>query len=171
MLEYDFEESIGCWVALTSHALKRALDAELARENITFRQWEVLAWLAHDGDLSQVELADRLGIEAPTLVGILSRMERDGWLERTPCPIDRRRKRLHPTPRAEAVWNRCVECCRRVRSRATQGMSAEELMRFKVQCERIRRNLEGPDEPVGPAECEPAAGQSVSADVACTSFE
>ena len=72
MLEFDFEESVGYWVCATSHALRRSLDEELARENITFRQWEVLAWIAMSGELSQVELAERLGIEAPTLVGILT---------------------------------------------------------------------------------------------------
>ena len=56
MLEYDFEKSIGYWVASTAHALRRALDVELSRECITFRQWEVLAWIAAEGEQSQVEL-------------------------------------------------------------------------------------------------------------------
>jgi DNA-binding MarR family transcriptional regulator len=144
MIEYDFEDSVGYWVCTTSHALRRALDTELAGEKITLRQWEVLAWIALDGELSQSELAERLGIEAPTLAGILSRMERDGWLERSCCPDDRRKKRLRVTGQAEAVWSRMVECCRRVRRRATRGLSAEELARFKDTCERIRANL-GPE--------------------------
>ena len=88
MLHYDFEDSLGYWVCITSHALRRALNAELTREGISFRQWEVLAWIALEGELSQAQLAERLGIEAPTLVGILDRMERDGWLERVPCVED-----------------------------------------------------------------------------------
>ncbi len=31
MLQYDFDESVGCWIGGTSHAIRRALDAELAR--------------------------------------------------------------------------------------------------------------------------------------------
>ncbi len=140
-LEYDFENSVGCWVALTSHALRRALDAELAREGITFRQWEVLAWITTTEEPSQVELAACLGIEAPTLAGILSRMERDGLLERRCCEEDRRRKRLRVTPQAEAIWNRGAECCRQIRERATRNVSAEELCLFKSICERIRTNV------------------------------
>ena len=142
MLQYDFEESVGYWVTMTSHAMRRAIDLELTKENITLRQFEVLAWIAHEGEPSQVELADRLGIEAPTLAGILNRMERDGWLERHGCPEDRRRKRIRATPKAEAVWARMAECCRRVRVQATAGISDEELAQLKRTCERLRANLE-----------------------------
>jgi MarR family transcriptional regulator for hemolysin len=122
------------------------VDLELAKENITLRQFEVLAWIALEGEQSQVELADRLGIEAPTLAGILNRMERDGWLERYGCLEDRRRKRIRVTPKAEAVWARMAECCRRVRAEATRGISPEELANFKRICEQLRINLE-PDVP------------------------
>lgn len=123
--------------------MRRALNAELVHENITFRQWEVLAWLSYCNDQSQVEMAEKLGVEAPTLAGIISRMERDGWLERNCCPDDRRKKRIKPTARAEAVWTRTVECCKRVRSQATEGISADELATFKRLCSQIRENLCG----------------------------
>lgn len=141
MLQHDFENSVGYWICSTSHALRRALDSELSREGITFRQWEVLAWIAIEGELSQVELAERLGIEAPTLAGILSRMERDGWLDRYSCPKDRRRKLIRATSKAEAVWTRALECCQRVRERATAGVSPEELSQLNATCDRIRQNL------------------------------
>jgi len=142
MLQYDFDQSVGCWVALTAHALRRAMAAQLAKEGITLRQWEVLAWISLEGNLSQSELAERLGIEAPTLVGILDRMERDGWLDRFACCEDRRRKRIRPTEKAEALWVRMVDCARRVRSQATEGFSPEELTLFKKMCERIRTNVD-----------------------------
>ncbi len=132
---------MGCWVTMTTHALRRALSTELTKENITLRQWEVLAWLSFEEDQSQVELAERLGIEAPTLAGILTRMERDGWLERTCCSKDRRKKRIRPTPKAEAVWTRMVECCHRVRERAIEGVPAEDLASLKRTCEAIRQNV------------------------------
>jgi len=160
VLEYDFENSVGYWVCVTSHAMKRALDTELARENITFRQWEVLAWLAMEGELSQVQLAERLGIEAPTLAGILSRMERDGWLERTSCPDDRRKKLIRPTPKVRAVWSRTVACCHRVRERATEGIPPDQLTQFKKTCEQIRANLGSSAERTS---CDGLGGQDLSA--------
>ncbi len=146
MLRHDFEDSVGYWICATSHMLRRALDSELARENITFRQWEVLAWIAMEGELSQVQLAEKLGIEAPTLAGILSRMERDGWLQRSSCSKDRRRKLINATEKAEAVWERALACCRQVRARAVSGISEDELTQLKSICERMRQNLDSPVE-------------------------
>lgn len=142
MLQYDFDESVGCWIALTNQALRRAVAARLADEDITLRQWEVLACLALKGeDVPQVELADMLGIEAPTLVGVLSRMERDEWLTRESCTQDRRRKLIRPTAKAQAVWGRMVDCCHEVRELATRGISGQELAIFQNVCEKIRENL------------------------------
>lgn len=141
MLKYDFEECVGSWVSATSHALRRALDSELSKEGITYRQWAVLAWLSHSDGVSQVELAEQLCIEAPTLAGILSRMERDGWLERTGCTIDRRKKRIRPTAKAAEVWDRMLACCYNIKEKVTQGLSDDELSLFKSVCERIQTNL------------------------------
>jgi MarR family transcriptional regulator for hemolysin len=166
VLQYEFEESLGYWICSTSHAFRRALNAELEKQGITYRQWEVLAWIAFEGELSQVELADRLGIEAPTLVGILDRMERDGWLDRYCCPNDRRRKRIRATDKAESVWARMADCARKVRSIAKDGLSKEELDSLKSTCERIRANLEhAGGAPVGgPATCAVGA-KTTAADV------
>ncbi|MFQ5733329.1 MAG: MarR family winged helix-turn-helix transcriptional regulator [Planctomycetaceae bacterium] len=144
MLQYDFEDSVGCWIAGTSHAVRRAMDAELAKENITYRQWEVLAWLSFAGEQTQAELSDRIGIEAPTLAGVIQRMERDGWLEKSCCTQDRRKKYIRPTPQAEAVWNRMVECCHKIRRKAIDGISPEHLQILKSTCETIRVNLGWP---------------------------
>lgn len=148
MLDYDYENSVGYWVTTTAHAIRRALEAELATERITIRQWEVLTWLSLEGELTQAELAERVCIEAPTLTGILTRMERDGWLERHGCPEDRRCKRIRPTERAEAVWHRIAACGRRTREHAVEGFTPEELQTLKSFCARIRRNLDR-DDPAG----------------------
>lgn len=145
MLKFDFEESVGCWLTLTYQSLRRDMARELAAEGITSRQWEVLCWIAIEGELSQSELSERIGIEAPTLVGILDRMERDGWLERFSCPKDRRRKRMRVTPRAEEEWERISACAKRVRQKAVQGISSDELLLLRSLCERIRSNINGSD--------------------------
>ena len=141
MLEYDWENSVGYWVCMTSVAMRRALTSELSAQNITLRQWEVLVCIVLEGELSQADVADRLGIEAPTLVGILDRMERDGWIERVGCPDDRRRKRIRTTETSALVWNRMAECAHRVREKATRGFHPEELQQLKSLCERLRNNL------------------------------
>ena len=96
---------------------------EVAPHGITYRQSLVLAWLAIEGELSQAELATKMMVEPPTLVGILDRMERDGWITRNSCPSDRRKKLIRATSAAEPVWEKIAEGARRVRALAVEGLS------------------------------------------------
>lgn len=148
MLEYDWENSVGYWVCMTSHSLRRALSARLAEEDMTLRQWEVLASLSAHGTVSQSELAECLGLEPHTIAGILTRMSRNGWLERRCCEEDRRRNLVYPTPKAEAVWSRLSRICNEVRDQAVSGLSKSELAEFQRVCAKIRANLAGPEEVV-----------------------
>lgn len=136
----------------TSHAIRRALSVRLAEEGITLRQWEVLAWLSCDADVSQVELSECMGIEPPTLAGVLRRMERDGWLRRRSCTADRRRNRLEPTEKADEAWQRSLKICQQVREQAVAGFTAAELSLLKKLCAEIRENLSLPDQPCLPCD-------------------
>jgi MarR family transcriptional regulator for hemolysin len=141
VLNFDFEESIGYWLTITTQAYHRAVFEELAPHGITYRQSMVLGWLALEGELSQTELAAKMMIEPPTLVGILDRMERDGWITRQSCPGDRRKKLIRTTAAAEPAWEKIVECAMRVRSRATDGLTDRQLTALKKLLRRIGHNL------------------------------
>lgn len=145
MLEYDFENSIGYFLYAATQCVRQSMNAELAREQITFRQWEVLFSMALLKEPSQSELASLLAIEAPTLAGILTRMERDGWLERVSCDVDRRKKRLRATPKAQAVFQQMVECCKTVRNRMLVDIPEDDLRTVKETCIKICQNLGGKD--------------------------
>ena len=67
MLQYNFDESVGYWVTMASQAIRRVLGQRLSEQDLTLRQWEVLAMLACNPDLSQTQMADRMGIEPATL--------------------------------------------------------------------------------------------------------
>jgi MarR family transcriptional regulator, transcriptional regulator for hemolysin len=146
VLEYDFEESIGYWTCLTARALEQAMNEELAAHGITYQQWQVLAWIALEGDLTQSQLAERLRVEPPTMAGILDRMERSEWICRETDPEDRRRKIVRPMPRVRPVWDRMIACARRIRARATDGLTAAEVARTREALAKILHNLHA-DEP------------------------
>ena len=141
-LEYDFENSIGFWLISSAQAYQRAVNDELAPQGITYRQCQVLCLLSLMGPSSQADLAQRMEIEPPTLVGILDRMERDGWIRREASTDDRRRKMIHATKNAEPVWNRITAVARRVRTRATKGLTATQLDQLKELLEIVRHNLD-----------------------------
>jgi MarR family transcriptional regulator, transcriptional regulator for hemolysin len=140
-LHVDFEDSIGYWLTLATQAYHRAVSDELEPHGITYRQSMVLGWLALEGELSQAELAAKMMVEPPTLVGILDRMERDGWISRHSCPGDRRKKLIRPTAAAEPFWEKIVDCAARVRAQATDGLSERQLATLKKLLRRVLHNV------------------------------
>lgn len=143
MLRHDFQQSIGHWLMLAAKDYERALNAALVPTGITWRQAQVLGWLAYEEELTQTDLAERLAIEAPTLVGILDRMERDGWICRHDCPTDRRKKIIRPTAQAEPVWEKILSCAQGVRASAAKGLAEAERLTLIELLRRVRNNLQG----------------------------
>ncbi|MCY7279660.1 MAG: MarR family transcriptional regulator, partial [Sphingomonas bacterium] len=60
-------ETLPFEIAETAHAIRRAFDRRAAPLGVTRAQWRVLAWLARQPGLRQVELADHLDVEPITL--------------------------------------------------------------------------------------------------------
>ncbi len=141
MLDFDFHNDAGHWICLTAHLYRSVMNDELIPQGITYRQCQVLGWVALEGCLSQVELAQRMNIEPPTLVPILDRMEAEGFLIREKFPGDRRRKIVKPLPAANKIWNKIVRTAKRIRTRATRGMTDQQIQTLKNLLEMVRANL------------------------------
>ncbi len=141
MLQYDFQSSIGYWIFMASRAYERAMQQELVPAGITHRQCQVLCWLSLEGPLSQVDLAERMSIEPPTLVRVLDRMERDGLIARDACPHDRRVKIIRALPRAKPVWKKIVACASRVREKASRHLTPAQIESLKQALGVVLGNL------------------------------
>src|SRR5207245_7605213 len=67
-------------------------------------KWRTLMHLSIAEDaLTQAEIAGRLGVEEPTVVTLLHRLEREAWITRTNSPHDRRCKMVLLGRRAQRV--------------------------------------------------------------------
>ena len=132
---------MGYWLTVTTQAYHRALQNELTPHGITFRQSQVIGWLMLEVEMSQADLAARMMIEPPTLVGILDRMERDGLIIRRHSTVDRRCKLVGLTPTAVPIWERIIECLSRIREHAMSGLTAQEQTLLKDLLSRVQYNL------------------------------
>ena len=83
MKQFDYENSIGFVVYSASKTFQKAFDLELQNKiGITITQSKVIFALYLHSGLTQRELADKMGIEGPSLVPILDKMEEDGYIKR-----------------------------------------------------------------------------------------
>jgi MarR family transcriptional regulator for hemolysin len=93
------------------------------------------------GAVSQRELAAHLSTSSVSVVKLIDRMERDGWVVRKQSPEDRRVKLLFLTPKAKSVWKDLTVHARAVIEQAHQGISEKEVSKVKKILSRIRKNL------------------------------
>ena len=143
MLELEPEKSLAFWVFTAAHAIESSLNEELAPVGITIRQVQILGALAVHGEAVQSELADLLRIEPSSVVRLLDRMERDGWIARREDPADRRRRIVRPTEKAEPVWEQIMLYGGRVKQRALQGIPEADIDATRRTLLRMQQNLLG----------------------------
>lgn len=140
--DYDFEESVGYWLTVTTQSLQRAMDERLQPQGITYRQSQVIGWLARLGQATQSDLARRMLIEPSTLLRIIDRMERGKLIERVNCSTDRRRKYLRLRQEAEPIWQRIAATARQLRRECTAGLTDAEQILVRKLLQHIHANLE-----------------------------
>lgn len=141
LLKQDFRSDVGYWVHVCAHRFEAAMRNELAGENISYRQCQILAWLALEGNMSQVELAKFCGVEPSTIVTVIDRMERDGLIVRQACNGDRRKRIIVPTKGANPIWKKILKCAAEVNARAATGLTKRETRQLRSLLERVHSNL------------------------------
>ena len=139
---YDLENSIGFVLYRTAMAFRKALDSELRRKTgVTFGQWKILALLSREDGLTQKEIADRCEVEGPTLIPIIDKMEKEGFVTRKVDREDRRINRIFLTTKADATWNSLVDCSLQVRKSSIRDISEEQVKIMRDVLEKISQNL------------------------------
>jgi DNA-binding MarR family transcriptional regulator len=109
--------------------------------DLSLAQCKVLIYLQRNQGISQVRLAELTGTDPMTLVRILDRMEKDGWVERCPDPTDRRARRLYMKDAATPVVDEIWRIADRARAAALAGLGAAEREILMSLLGRIHDNL------------------------------
>jgi MarR family transcriptional regulator, transcriptional regulator for hemolysin len=144
MSTFDYETNPGFIINRTARSLSRSLDVRLKnRVGISFAQWRVLVLLTktHDG-LSQKEIAEGLGLEAPTLIPILDKLQKDGFIERRVDRNDRRNNRIFRDKRTFEIWETTLECASKVLTIALADLPDGDIQIMKEVLEKMWINLQ-----------------------------
>jgi len=137
-LEEQFSEALH----LAAHGWRTALDRRLRPLGYSRSRWMVLVHISRNDAISNSELADRLGVEAPTLVRLVDRMEADGLISRRASETDRRVKHLHLTPAGHKEVERIKACAADVRKELLAGLDTEQIAASLDVLLEIRSKLE-----------------------------
>jgi len=142
MKKFDYENSFGFVIYSASKMMQKAFDLELRNKTgINLVQSKVIFALNMQSGPTQRELADKIGVESPTLVPIIDKMEQDGYVKRKLDSKDRRIKRIYATAKADSLWDSMMECAAQIRKTAIHDLSEHEIKSALGVVKKMTENL------------------------------
>jgi MarR family transcriptional regulator for hemolysin len=130
MNKFDFENSIGFIINRTAKALIHVFDQELRNKfGITFGQFKIIIILANNDDngLSQKEIADKLALEGPTIIPIIDKLEKDGFLKRMVDKNDRRNNRIFLTEKTISSLDSIINYAVKIKEISIKNISEQDI--------------------------------------------
>ncbi len=147
--EDDVRDAFSAGLRDVGRLLRGEIDRRLRPLGLSYLQWATLTYLARAGDgVVQKDLAASLGIDGPSMVGILDRLVKAGLVERREVPADRRFKAVYLTDAAAAVLAQGEAETRALHRSILAGVPREDI----ETCIHVFRRVAAWAEPCDPAE-------------------
>jgi len=143
-LPETMEERFSAALHATARIWRLALDKRLKHLGIGQSGWMTIAMVAKSAEaLSQRALADQVGVEGPSMVSMLDRLERDGFVLRSPSPLDRRVKLVQLTDKGRQIFEEVRREAMSVRGELLAGADPAQLAAATSLLEALRARIEG----------------------------
>ena len=112
------------------------------RFDLTGAQWKIIAVLSIKEGITQKTIADMIFVEAPTLVPVIDKMEKEGYLTRQSDPKDRRNNLIFMTKKSKDVVDPIIDSILEIRNMGLDKISKKDMEVTKKVLEQIRANTE-----------------------------
>jgi len=123
--------------------IRRDFDRRVQHLGLTQAQWRTLLYLSRNQGTTQAALAEVLEIQPISLARMLDRME--NWIERRPCPTDRRAFQLYLTPASEPLMQQIRDIGNQTRDLALAGLGSEQRELLTKLLLTVKNNLQFAD--------------------------
>lgn len=134
------EQSFGHLVRDVSNLWREVVDRRLEPLGLSAARWQPLVLLYRANEpMTQTVLAAALNIEAPTLVRLLDRLSKDGWVERRHCPDDRRAYHIVLTDKAHSTCAEIEDVLSQTRREILSVLNKSEVSACVEILERVRQ--------------------------------
>ena len=121
-------QNFGYHIGEVARLWRGQIDGHVRPLGLSFMQWVTLLQLSRaDDDVVQKDLAQAVGIEGPTMVGVLDRLVKAGLVERRVAAHDRRANTVHLTGDGHAILRAAGEEIGTLRDELLEGLSDAEL--------------------------------------------
>ena len=140
---YSRAESFGHLIRIVNRAFVRSLQLRLERNDVTVGQWAFLRILwERNGELTQRELAEMVGLMESSAKFALNGLERAGLVERVQSSEDRRKHHFWLTAEGSALKNKLLPYAKEVSDAALKGLDPEEIVALERSIQKVVENLQ-----------------------------
>ena len=120
----------------------QAVSSALAQMDLTAAQGHIMGFLSHRKEPPcSKDIEEAFQLSHPTVSGLLSRLEKKGFIEFRPDPADRRGKRIYMLPKGHA----CHETMHRIitenEEKVVAGFNEDEKQQFAALLQRAISNM------------------------------
>jgi DNA-binding MarR family transcriptional regulator len=116
----------------------------LAQMELTAAQGHIMGFLAHcDFQPCPRDIEEKFQLSHPTVSGLLSRLEKKGFVALNPDPADRRCKRIRVLPKGHQCHALMHRAILENEQRLVAGFTPEEQAQFSALLERAIENMGG----------------------------
>ena len=120
----------------------QAITAALEEMDLMAAQGRIMGYLAHSKQPPcSRDIEEVFRLTHPTVSGLLSRLEKKGFIEFRPDEKDRRCKRIYVLPKGIACNEAIFQTIQRTERQVVEGFSPEEQTQFIAFLERALSNL------------------------------
>ena len=128
----------------SAKAWEKAADIELReRFGLAGAQWKIIVILSIKEGITQKHIADMAFVEAPTLVPIIDKMEKEKYITRQSDPKDRRNNLIYMTKKSKDMVDSIIDCIVEIRNMGLAKISKKDMEIAKKVLEQITVNTEG----------------------------
>lgn len=141
-MHYNLDESTSTLIKKASQLYIRLANVHLKELKIPHAYTSFLLQLWQEDGQTQAALHKKIGIEQPTAVRTLDRMERDKFIKRVRSSEDRREVKIFLTDYAKSLHERTIERAKLVNSFALESLDAKQKKMLNQLLRDVIANLE-----------------------------
>ncbi|MCH4825330.1 MarR family winged helix-turn-helix transcriptional regulator [Planococcus halocryophilus] len=127
----DITQCINYLLSVSQNKVFKYFSVLLEEHNLTPAQYGVLNCLWSEGELSPKQIGGMMHLEASTVSGILDKMQKAGFIERSIDPENRRNILVVPTPKAIAIQKDVEATTERLNQTVLQDLSDSDQQTLK----------------------------------------
>lgn len=139
----DINERFSYALHTTARVWRQALDRRMKDLGVSQSGWMAIALAAKSSrPQSQIELANAVGIEGPSMVAILDKLSKDGLITREPSPTDRRVKLVMLTEAGMELHSRIKSNATTFRKEFLREVDPKKLQQATELLEQLQAMLD-----------------------------